>query len=98
MISFIVLPKPFAYSSAAYISFLLIYNAYGSYIDAKIYLTKYRQNKLLPNEKNIIKSEWDAVKYGAHVNCVERLWDSITWPITLTNNIIPFMVLTFNAQ
>ena len=49
---------------------------------------------LTPKEKEIVKSEWDAVKYGSQVNCGERLWDSICWPITITNNIIPWLVLT----
>lgn len=102
MSSFIVfikeLPKPVAYSSMIYIFCLLSYNAGGSYADAKKYLEKYRQFKLTPKEKEIVKSEWDAVKYGSQVNCGERLWDSICWPITITNNIIPYLVLTINNK
>jgi hypothetical protein len=59
---------------------------------------EYRQHKLMQFEKNVVKSDWDAVKYGASVKCLERFWDSILWPITLTNNIIPFLVLTLNPQ
>ena len=102
MKSFIIfvkeLPKPVKYSSFAYIGCLLIYNASGSYIDAKQYLEKYRENQLTNDEKNEIKSDWDAVKYGANLNCVRRLWDSIIWPVTITNNIIPWLVLTFNKK
>lgn len=92
------LPKPVKYTSFAYIGCLLIYNASGSYIDAKLYLKKYRENNLTNHEKDDIKSDWDAVKYGANLNCGKRLWDSIIWPITITNNIIPWLVLTFNKK
>ena len=92
------LPKPFLYTSIAYFSGLLLYNASGCYFNAEQYLKKYRENALSPNERDIMKSEWEAVKYGAHVNCGQLLWDSIIWPVTLTNNIIPFLVLTLNSK
>ncbi len=69
----------------AYLGCLLCYNAGSSYIDAKNYLIKYRENTLDYSDK----SEWDAVKYGASVNSLERLWNSLIWTITITNNIIP---------
>ena len=92
------LPKPLTYTSAIYFGALLLYNASGSYIDAKDYLKKYREHKLTPKERDQIKTEWDAVKYGASLHAGQRLWDSIIWPITLTNNIIPFLVLTLNSR
>lgn len=92
------LPKPLAYTSITYFSALLLYNASGSYFNAKQYLKKYRENALSPNERDIMKSEWEAVKYGASVNYYELLLDSIIWPVTLTNNIIPFLVLTLNSK
>ncbi len=90
------LPKPVRYSGAAYLGCLLCYNAGSSYIDAKNYLIKYRENTLDDSEN--IQSEWDAVKYGASVNSLERLWNSLIWPITITNNIIPWIVLTLNKK
>jgi len=92
------LPKPVSYTCISYFGFLLLYNVSGSYVNAKQYLKKYRENELLPNERDIMKSEWEAVKYGAHVNYYKLLWDSIIWPVTLTNNIIPFLVLTLNSK
>ena len=92
------LPRPVQYSSLAYLGCLLCYNAASSYIDAKSYLINYREGRLTQNEAKIIKSEWDAVKYGAYVNVGERLWNSLIWPITITNNIIPFLVLTLNKK
>lgn len=92
------LPKPVRYSGAAYLGCLLCYNAGSSYIDAKNYLIKYRESTLDDNEKKDLKSEWDAVKYGASVNSLERLWNSLIWPITVTNNIIPWIVLTLNKK
>lgn len=89
------LPDPVKYSSFVYIGCLLVYNASGSYIDAKRYLKKYRENNLANSE---ITSDWDAVKYGANLNCGKRLWNSIVWPITITNDIIPWLVLTFNKK
>lgn len=92
------MPKPVSYTFISYFGFLLSYNAIGSYSNAKQYLKKYRENALSPNERDQMKSEWEAVKYGAHVNSYELLWDSIIWPVTLTNNIIPFLVLTLNSK
>lgn len=92
------LPKPVRYSGIAYLSCLLCYNAGSSYIDAKNYLIKYRDNKLDNDDKKHITNEWDAVKYGASVNSLERLWNSLIWPITITNNIIPWIVLTLNKK
>ena len=87
------LPKPITYTSLLYFGALLLYNASGSYIDAKDCLKKYREHKLTEG-RDQIRTEWEAVKYGASLHSGGRLWDSIIWPITLTNNIIPFLVLT----
>jgi hypothetical protein len=92
------LPKPVSYTCIAYFGCLLLYNVSGSYVNAKQYLKKYRENALLPYEKDRMICEWEAVKYGAGVNFGQLLWDSIIWPVILTNNIIPFLVLTLNSK
>ena len=92
------MPRPVRYISMVYITALLLYNGSGSYMDAKEYLNKYRENTLSQNARGEIKSEWEAVKYGASLHSGQRLWDSIIWPVTLTNNIIPWLVLTLNSK
>jgi len=90
------LPETVKWSSVAYIHALLAYNIHGSYVDAKMYLTKFRTNELNEQEIKEINDDWSAVKYGANSNFVGRLFDSIVWPITLTKSIIPSIVLYFN--
>ncbi len=95
------LPKPVKLSSGLYISCILGYNIYGTYTDSKIYLDKFREDKLkdlgiTDNEKKEIKTDWDAVKFGANSRCLERLWDSIVWPITGITNLVPAIVLMLN--
>jgi hypothetical protein len=82
------------FSSKLYISCLLAYNAYGTYCESKHYLIRYREDTLYGHKE--IQSDWDAVKYGARHNSVERLYDSIAWPITCIMNIIPGIVLALN--
>ena len=102
MASFIVfikeLPQPVKFSTILYVVSILSYNGICSYLNAKLYLENYRANRLERNLKDLIKSDWDAVKYGANVDCYKRLWDSIIWPITITNNIIPWIVLNLNKK
>jgi hypothetical protein len=45
-----------------------------------------------------ITSEWEAVKRGAQEKMWERFTHSIIWPITITNNFIPWIVLQFNPE
>jgi hypothetical protein len=87
------LPQPIKLSSIVYLSCLLGYNLFGTYNDSKIYLDKYRKGEL---EKKDLKSDWDAVKYGANYNFLERLFESLIWPVTTINNIIPAIVLALN--
>ncbi len=101
LVTFKNLPKPVRWSTIAYISCLFGYNVIGSYVDAKDYLNKYRSgelNKSKNNEENEIKSEWDAVKYGAKYNTCNRLYESIIWPISIVESIIPTIVLTLNPK
>ncbi len=96
VISFRELPKPVKVSFIIYLNCLLGYNMYGTYTDSKKYLEKFREGKIKEFEKNDIKTDWDAVKYGAKSRYFERLWDSIVWPITSINNIVPALVLSLN--
>ncbi len=97
LVSFKNLSKPIRWTTITYISCIFGYNVIGTYDDAKSYLYKYRSGELL-NEKNIINSEWDAVKYGAQYNTFKRLYDSIIWPISIIENIIPTIVLALNPS
>ncbi len=95
------LPKPVKLSSALYVTCILGYNIYGTYYDSKTCLDKFREGKLgelgIDNyQKKQIKTDWDAVKYGANYRCLERLWDSIVWPITSITNLVPSIVLMLN--
>lgn len=86
-----------------YVVSLLGYNICGTYIDAKKRLTQYRKGTFESNGTNFrevekIKNEWDAVKYGASENTLERLWDSLLWPITIIKNTIPAIVLALNPN
>jgi hypothetical protein len=100
-VTFKQLPNPIRLTTIVYLSCLLGYNIVGTYIDSKIYLDKYRTRRLVElnlstNEIECIKSDWDAVKYGANSRALERLWDSIVWPVTTVKNIVPAIVLTMN--
>jgi hypothetical protein len=101
-VTFNQLPNSMRYSTIVYLSCLFGYNIVGTYVDSKIYLAKYRSNKLVElnlskNEMQSIKNDWDAVKYGANAHALERLWDSIVWPITTVKNIVPAIVLIMNT-
>ena len=95
------LPPPVRTSVIIYGYCLLGYNAYGAYVDATIYLKKYREGKLrefINNDYsfNKIKNDWDVVKFGAGVHFFERLWDSVIWPVKLITNVVPAIVLLLN--
>ena len=90
------LPPPVKYTSLFYITCVFIYNVIGSYKDSKLYLHNYRQKQLDKHDSKEITSDWEAVKYGAKVNFWNRLFDSMIWPVTSLNNIIPIVVLKLN--
>lgn len=101
LVTFKNLSRPIRWSTIAYISCLFCYNVSGAYVDAKHYLNKYRSGEismLKNNGENEIKSEWDAVKFGAQNNTFKRLWDSFIWPISIAENIIPTIVLALNPS
>ena len=81
------------WSSLLYITGGIGYNIFGTYVDSKLYLQKYRNGTI--NESSVT-NEWEAVTYGAGEHAFCRLWDSIFWPIILVTNIIPLIVLTLN--
>lgn len=102
-VTFKALPSPVRMTTIVYISCLLGYNMFGTYFDSKIYLLKYREGNLHEigvNSKQIddIRNDWDAVKYGATNNALDRLWDSLVWPITSITNIVPAVVLALNPR
>ncbi len=100
-VTFKSLPSPVRTTTVVYISCLLGYNIFGTYVDSKIYLRKYREGRLRDLDLNGInedkfKNDWEVVKFGASVNTLPRLWDSLVWPITSITNIVPAIVLLLN--
>lgn len=90
------LPPKVKYTGLLYASCIFMYNVIGSYNDSKFFLHKFRTNTLSEYHRSEIKNDWEAVKYGANANFFGRLFDSIIWPITAFNNIIPIVVLQMN--
>lgn len=93
-----LLPNPVKYSTMSYISCAIGYNVIGTYYDSKSHLIKFRKNAF--DDNNIflkgIKTDLDAVQYGAQVHFWNRLLNSFIWPVTIMKNIIPFFVLGMN--
>lgn len=84
-----------------YICSSVLYTGVGSYMDAKKYLVKYRNNELSQLnlnklDLNTIQSDWDAVKYGSKIHFWNRFSDSLIWPYRMSANIVPGIVLFFN--
>jgi hypothetical protein len=96
IVRFEKLPRPMKLSGMVYVTCLLGYNLVGTYVDSKTYLNKYRTNTLSEKEKKEITDDWSAVKYGANIYWIERLWDSIVWPVKSITNVVPAIVLSFN--
>lgn len=92
------LSKQFKFKINLYVCSILLYNASLCWIDAKNKLIQYQENKLCEYEKVKIKNEWDAVKYGAYYNSVERFFETIFWPINIISNIIPYVVLNLYSK
>lgn len=90
--SFNKLPWIFRYGTFGFITSIFTYNAFGAYIDSKQELLDYRET----GEK--YRNEWEAVKCGARINSWQRFKESIVWPITITQNIIPYIVLQLNKK
>jgi hypothetical protein len=90
------MPRPIQLCSLLYIASILGYNCAHAYSCSKQYLAKFRARRLTQQEEKLIKDEWDAVKYGATHKSLERLWNSIIWPISIAENIIPWIVLKLN--
>jgi len=81
-----------------YLSSVITYNTTSAYLDGKKYLMAYRQNTLTPTEQNYCKSEWSAVKYGINKDMCLRFFKSLIWPLSVTSDIIPFVVLALNKE
>lgn len=102
-VTFKSLPSPVRTTTIVYTSCLLGYNIFGTYVDSKLYLNKYREGNLHElgvhsRQIDEIRNDWDAVKYGAKANALNRLWDSLIWPITSITNIVPAVVLVLNPN
>ena len=99
VIYFKSLPKPIQWSTYFYVSSLLIYNGASSYIDGKNALTEYRTQTPF-NFKHVLtcNNEFEAVKYGSSYNFYNRFLDSVIWPVSITSNIIPYIVLSLNPK
>ncbi len=92
------LPVKYKISTLGYLGGIFLFNSHGCYVDSLNYLNKFRTNKLTNKEIELIKTEWDSVKYGANLNFSSRLFDSIIFPITTINNFIPSLVLLLNKK
>jgi hypothetical protein len=92
------LPYSVKLSTNIYIGCVIGYNIGKSWIGAKNKLIEYRENKLTYHEKENIKSEWCALKYGADEFLAKNFFESIIWPVITIPNIIPFMVLLCNPR
>jgi len=105
-LKYIAMPEPVRLTTLIYFGSLLSWNTYFTYMDSKKCLELFRNNKFKELEKEgvsnsqiaNIKTEWDAVKLGATVKSFQRLWDSIWWPLTAIQNIIPAIVLFLNKK
>ena len=71
---------------------------FNTFLYSKEYLIKYRENKLKLKESEFINNEWEAVKYGAHHYFFENLVKAFCWPINLSLNFIPWVVLKINSK
>lgn len=75
-----------------------------SYNNSKRFLLSYRNQTFiqvfkglgLDNDIKKIKTEWDAVVFGAKYNFIDKLFNSLFWPYTLFEGIIPSIVLSLN--
>jgi len=105
-LKYIAMPEPVRLTTLIYFGSLLSWNTYFTYMDSKKCLKLFRNNKLKElaeegiaiSQRDNIKTEWDAVKFGATMKSFERLWDSIWWPLTAIQNIIPAVVLFLNKK
>ena len=92
--------KVYNTTAIVYLCGIVAYNIFGCYSDSMDYLNRFRQNQLTEYEKKKILTEWDAVKYGANNNYLQRFYDSVMYPFNTISktisNIIPMIVLLSN--
>ena len=93
LVTFRELPPPIRWSSILYITGGFGYNIFGTYVDSKTYLQKYRNGTTCDSS---VTNEWEATKFGANEDAFGRLWDSIVWPINVITNVVPSIVFTLN--
>lgn len=78
-----------------YVIGIFSYNCIETYISSKSCLKAYHHGYLSIFN---IKSELDAVIYGASYNRPGRFLNSLFWPATSILNSIPHIVLYFNSN
>lgn len=104
--TFIELPKPVRLSTVVYFSSFFAYNIFETYKSSKQVLVAYRKDPKAKHglldlgikdyQVDQIKSDWDAVEFGAYNKFCERFFDSLVWPFTFVRGTIPSIVLVFN--
>ena len=105
-LTFIELPKPVRLSSVVYFGSFFAYNIFETYKSSKQVLVAYREDPKTKHgllnlgfndyEVNKIRTDWDAVEFGAYNKCWERFFDSLIWPFTFVRGTIPSIVLFLN--
>ena len=87
-------PKHVQFTGGLYLLSIFGNTCCRTYFDAKRWLNKYCNNEL--NDFVNITDAWSAVKYGAEKNWFANICNSFIWPISITNIIIPWLVLQLN--
>jgi hypothetical protein len=103
------LPTPIKWSSYIYVLGLLSYNMGSAYIDSKNALDTHNSKQFTDKDSynyddtytrglKLCRTEWDAAKFGASYNSMERLCYSIIFPVKLVSNIVPNIVVFMNKK
>lgn len=80
-----------------YASGIVLYNAAGSYDGAMQTLKRFEAKTPYGHESHLT-TQWDAVKYGSNYHSVNRFLNSIIFPITAINDMIPIVVLKLHGK
>ena len=80
-----------------YASGIVLYNAAGCYDGAMQTLKRFDAKTPYDRESHIT-TQWDAVKYGSNYQSVDRFLNSIIFPITAINDMIPVIVLKLHGK
>lgn len=96
-------PKYIKITSGLYLLSVTGYNFVTTYANSKMFLDKFREKKLdtltiTVDERISIKDDWSAVTFGANYGWWDRFIESFIWPITLSKNVIPWLVMILNKK